>query len=47
MRDCERCWFARLHGGLRGRVSSTGRYARIWIIVLKRLHITGWHVRPA
>ena len=34
-----------LHGGLRGWVSTKGRFARIWIIVLKRLHITGRHVR--
>ena len=38
---------AGLRGGLGGWVSSKGRCARIWIIVLKRIHITGWHVRPA
>ncbi len=34
-------WYRWLHGGLRGRVSTKGRFTRIWITVLKRLSITG------
>ena len=30
-------WFSWLHGGLRGRVSTKGRFHRIWIRVLKHL----------
>jgi len=45
LRRYVRRWFAWLHGGLRDRVSSKGRFARTRIIVLKRLHISGRHVR--
>ena len=38
-------WFARLRGGLRGWVSSEERCARIRIIVLRRLHMSGRRVR--
>jgi hypothetical protein len=30
-------WYGWLHGGLRGRVSTQGRFTRIWIRLLKRL----------
>ena len=30
-------WYAWLHGGLRGRVSTHGRFTRIWITVLRHL----------
>ncbi len=30
-------WYAWLHGGLRGRVSTQGRFTRIWIGVLRQL----------
>ncbi len=31
-------WFNWLHGGLQGRVSTKGRFTRIWIAVLRHLH---------
>jgi len=34
-------WYRWLHGGLRGRVSTKGRFTRIWITVLKRLSMIG------
>jgi len=34
-------WYAWLHGGLRGRVSTYGRFTRIWIAVLTHLKRTG------
>jgi hypothetical protein len=39
-------WYRWLHGGLRGRVSRKGRFTRIWITVLKRLHIHGVSTHP-
>jgi len=39
-------WFAWLHGGLYGRVSTQGRFTRIWILVLKNLNITRYKVKP-
>lgn len=39
-------WYRWLHGGLRGRVSTKGRFIRVWVTVLKRLHLTGNHIRP-
>jgi len=40
-------WYAWLHGGLGGRVAAKGGVTGIWVIVLKRLHITGYRVHPA
>ena len=31
---------------LRGRVSTKGRFTRTWVLILKRLHITGYAVHP-
>ena len=39
-------WYSWLRGGLRGRVSRHGRWPRIWILVLKRLNITGYPTGP-
>jgi len=39
-------WYRWLHGGLRGRVSTKGRFTRLWITVLKRLHIDGDSTPP-
>jgi len=41
------CWYAWLHGGLSGRVAAKGGCTRIWVTVLKRLHIVGYRVGPA
>jgi RNA-directed DNA polymerase len=38
-------WFAWLHGGLRARVGFKGGFKRIWVYVLKRLHLSGYRVR--
>jgi len=34
-------WYRWLHGGLRGRVTTKGRFTRIWIRVLQHLHNDG------
>jgi hypothetical protein len=39
-------WYKWLPGGLRGRVSTKGRFTRIWVWVLKRLHLTDQPVYP-
>jgi len=38
LRQYARRWYAWLHGGLRGRVSTHGRFTRIWIAVLTHIH---------
>jgi hypothetical protein len=35
-----------LHSGLRGRVSNTGGFNRIWLFVLNYLNITGYPISP-
>jgi hypothetical protein len=39
-------WYRWLLGGLRGRVSTKGRFTRIWVLVLRRLHLTDQPVHP-
>lgn len=39
-------WYRWLHGGLRGRVSTKGRFIRVWVLILKQLHLTGDGIRP-
>ncbi|EIC22728.1 hypothetical protein Thi970DRAFT_03008 [Thiorhodovibrio frisius] len=39
-------WYRWLHGGLRGRVSTKGRFTRVWVLILKQLHLTGNRIRP-
>ncbi|PIP01447.1 MAG: hypothetical protein COW18_02500 [Zetaproteobacteria bacterium CG12_big_fil_rev_8_21_14_0_65_54_13] len=39
-------WYAWLHGGLRGRVSTYGRFTRIWIAVLTHIKHTGGWIAP-
>jgi hypothetical protein len=39
-------WYKWLLGGLRGRVSTKGRFTRIWVLVLKRLYLTDQSVHP-
>jgi len=39
-------WYRWLHGGLRGRVSTKGRFIRVWVTVLKQLHLIGDGIHP-
>ena len=40
-------WYAWLHGGLHGRVSTYGRFTRIWIAVLTHITRTGRSPTPS
>ena len=46
LRQYVRRWFAWLHGGLRGSVGTQGGFTRIWVYVLKHLHLSGYRLRP-
>ena len=44
LRQYVRRWFTWLGSGLHGRVSTKGRFPRIYVYVLKKLNITGYQV---
>lgn len=46
LRRYVRRWYAWLHGGLRGHFSTKGRFIRVWVTELKRLHLTGDGIHP-
>ncbi|MBK1719859.1 hypothetical protein [Thiocystis violacea] len=46
LRQYVRRWYGWLHGGLRGRVTTKGRFTRIWIRVLQHLHNDSVSPRP-
>ena len=46
LRQYVRRWFIWLGSGLHGRVSTKGRFPRIYVYVLKHLNITGYQVPP-